>query len=119
ETAFDVTEKALAPIRGIGPVLRRSLLAWRDEVAAAFRYDAAAPPPPGPEGPTPPSPELQALVMRCRQREDALRSQLQKTAIDLEALDRQSTADLEGLRARMEGDLAAAAQTEADLKALG
>src|SRR5262249_26312472 len=44
ETAFDVTEEQLLKIRGIGPVLRQNLLAWREAMLAGFTFD------PGPPG---------------------------------------------------------------------
>jgi DNA-binding helix-hairpin-helix protein with protein kinase domain len=113
ETAFDVTPEALEPIRGIGPVLRGNLLAWREQVLGEFRYDSAAAP--AVEEPAaPPSPELQALVLRYKQAEEGLRSQLQKCAIDLEALDRQTAEDLQALLPRLQSAFAAVAQAAVD-----
>lgn len=39
ETAADVTESAIVGIPGFGPVLRSTLLTWREQVERQFRFD--------------------------------------------------------------------------------
>jgi len=39
ETAIDVSEESLATIKGIGPVLRRALMDWRESVERSFSFD--------------------------------------------------------------------------------
>jgi DNA-binding helix-hairpin-helix protein with protein kinase domain len=117
ETAFDITPEALEPIRGIGQKLQQNLLAWREEVMAAFRFDAGRVPP-EPKCEPAASPEIQALVLRYKQREEAARSQLQKSAIELEALDRQTEEDLQTVLGRITAAFVAHARAEADTEAL-
>jgi DNA-binding helix-hairpin-helix protein with protein kinase domain len=109
ETAYDVTEEALAGVRGIGPKLRDNLLAWKDRVLARFVYDPhelatdEAPP---------------TLVLKYRQVEESLRGQMQKGLIDLEALNRQTEEQLESMREQLERVSREKAQAECDWRAV-
>jgi DNA-binding helix-hairpin-helix protein with protein kinase domain len=91
ETAYDITEDALAVVRGIGPVLQQNLLRWKEEVLADFRYDPGVVLPD--EAPRP-------LVLKYRQVEEGVRSQLQKGVLDLEALSGRTTEQMRSLQER-------------------
>jgi DNA-binding helix-hairpin-helix protein with protein kinase domain len=110
ETAADVTEEALRKVRGIGPVLRDNLLAWREAMLADYRPPAGTGPPPA-EAP-------RALVFKYKQLEEGLRAQLQRGAIDLESLAGHTEEQLRELRARLDQALVEAAQAERDREAL-
>jgi DNA-binding helix-hairpin-helix protein with protein kinase domain len=95
-------------VRGIGPVLTRKLFDWRRRVAKEFRFDPTA---------TIPESEVRALVLKYRQREEGLRSQLQRGTLELEALGGTTEERLDALQERIAVLTLQAAQAEADVKA--
>jgi len=112
ETAADVNEEALSSIKGIGPVLRQTLLDWRLSLLSEFRYVPQDGPPP------PDNPALARLVLKYRQLEEGLRGQLQRGATDLEALQKQTDDELQTIEQRLAEASQQLAQAEADLQVM-
>jgi DNA-binding helix-hairpin-helix protein with protein kinase domain len=114
ETAFEVTEEQLLPVKGIGPVLRENLLAWKEGVLREFHYDPQS----STEEPVPPDEATRARVFKYKQREETLRAQLQKGAIDLESLSAQTAEQLQAIRQRIEALFLKLCQAEVDWQAV-
>jgi DNA-binding helix-hairpin-helix protein with protein kinase domain len=108
ETAYDVTAEALAPVKGIGKVLRDNLLAWRESVEKNFSYDPARD---GPIGDAPPT-----LVLEFKQAEERLRGRLMKGAADLTTLQAQTEARFQTLQTQFDEATRLVAQTTVDLE---
>jgi DNA-binding helix-hairpin-helix protein with protein kinase domain len=113
ETAFDISEESLAPIRGIGQKLRQTLLSWKGQRLAEFRYDPSAVVP-GTQLQLIPAEPMRALVQRYRAREEAVRSRLQRGAQDLAALGRHHEQELQALAQRRNELATRAAQVGID-----
>jgi DNA-binding helix-hairpin-helix protein with protein kinase domain len=113
ETAFDISEENLAPIRGIGQKLRQTLLSWKGQRLAEFRYDPAAVVP-GTQLQWIPAEQMRALVQRYRAREEAVRSRLQRGAQDLSALGRHHEQELQAIAQRRNDLATRAAQVGID-----
>jgi DNA-binding helix-hairpin-helix protein with protein kinase domain len=108
ETAWDVSEEALLPIKGIGKVLRDNLLAWKASVLAGFRFDperAATGEPP------------RELVLKYKLLEEELRNRLQKGVFELESLAARTEERLAQVRDLLAAALRDAAQARADARA--
>jgi DNA-binding helix-hairpin-helix protein with protein kinase domain len=106
ETAFDVNKEKLAEVRGVGPVLTKKLLEWRKKMAAEFRFDPQA---------VVPEPELRSVVLKYKQLEEALRTQLLRGATELEGLAARTEEQLRALTERIQALVRGVAQAEADL----
>jgi DNA-binding helix-hairpin-helix protein with protein kinase domain len=118
ETAFDLTEEDLKEVRGIGPKLRRTLLDWRTQRLQEYRYDPKAVAPGTRLAQIPPE-EMKALVLKYKQREEQLRSQLQKAVQDLTSLTRHVEQELQELASRRHAVAARAVALGVDMSKLG
>jgi DNA-binding helix-hairpin-helix protein with protein kinase domain len=107
ETAFDIDKEKLAVVRGVGPVLTKKLLDWRKRMAAEFRFDPQA---------VVPEPELRSVVLKYKQLEEGLRTQLQRGAAELEAMAGRTEQQLRGIVTRIEALMLRVAQAESDLR---
>src|SRR5262249_45098120 len=110
ETAFDIDREKLAGVRGVGPVLTKKLLDWRKKMAAEFRYDPKA---------VVPESDLRTVVLKYKQLEEGLRTQLQRGAGELEAMSGRTEEQLRPVTAQIEALLQRVAQAEADLGRAG
>jgi DNA-binding helix-hairpin-helix protein with protein kinase domain len=109
ETAYDVEEERILAVRGMGPVLTGKLLAWKKKVLKEFRFDPKA---------VVPEAEMRAVVFKYKQLEDALRSQLQRGAEELEALGSRTEEQLRAVEERLAALALRAAQAEVDWEAI-
>jgi DNA-binding helix-hairpin-helix protein with protein kinase domain len=110
ETAFEVTEDQLLTVRGIGPVLRKNLLKWRQDMLKAYHYDPGTTP-----GEAEKDPQAIALVLKYQQIEEGLRGRLQKGAVELEALSGHYLEEMRDIQTRLQGAYVQAVQAEVDL----
>jgi hypothetical protein len=118
ETAYDLTEAALAPIRGIGRVLTENLMGWKRRALAEFHFDPGAVLS-AEERAAVPDAELRPVVLKYKQVEDSLRGQLQKGAGELETLDSYTEEQVRAIQGGLGGLAARARQAALDLQAAG
>jgi DNA-binding helix-hairpin-helix protein with protein kinase domain len=110
ETAADITPGTLYSIPGFGPVLANQLLNWRRNVEASFRFNASR----GID------PADQAAIDRAiAAKRLELERELLAGPAALEQLRRQALAARTALRPAVDEALAALAQAEANMRALG
>jgi DNA-binding helix-hairpin-helix protein with protein kinase domain len=110
ETAYDISEDRLLAIRGFGPVLVGNLIAWKQRMAAEFRFD-----------PTKgiPETELAGLTQKYKQEQDLLRAHMERGAADLRGLATRATQELRRQWLAIQRLVVELAIAEADLEALG
>jgi DNA-binding helix-hairpin-helix protein with protein kinase domain len=109
ETAYDIDDGRVLAVKGFGPVLLGSLLAWKQRMAAEFRFDPK-------QGV--PEADLRALTQKYKQKQDLFRAHLERGALDLQALSRRASDALRSLQGTIEQRAIDLAQAEADLEGL-
>ena len=115
ETAYDLTPAQLDAVKGIGPKLSKKLLEWRHEVVKEFHFDPGEKPVARPELEA----RLRSLVLKYKQMEEGLRAQLQKGAIDLEALATHTEEELKNIESNWRIAVGQLQQVSEDLRASG
>jgi hypothetical protein len=115
ETAYDLTQEQLDGVKGIGPKLSKKLLEWRHEVLKEFHFDPSEKPVARPEVEA----RLRSLVLKYKQMEEGLRAQLQKGAIDLEALATHTEEELKNIESNWRIAMRQLQQVTEDLRASG
>ncbi len=109
ETAHDVQAERVLAIAGFGPVLTKNLLAWRQQVARNFHFNASA---------AMSASDLAPLVMKYRQFQQRIETSMQRELGKLKACSETGANHVARLYAPLPALVARLAQAEADLGVL-
>jgi DNA-binding helix-hairpin-helix protein with protein kinase domain len=105
ETAFDVLNRDLEGISGVGDKRRATLLAWAESVDHAFRFDPRK---------DVPAAERRATVAKYRQRQRQLKTELGKQVSALRHLAQTAVDDVENARGALNAATMQLAQAQID-----
>jgi DNA-binding helix-hairpin-helix protein with protein kinase domain len=109
-TAADIDRHAIRAINGFGEALTNILVAWKEDVEAKFRFNAASAVSPG---------ESRAVTVKLRVRQQQIFSELDQKLRKLEALGPACRKALQKLVPRLLMAVAAWDQAEADVRLMG
>jgi DNA-binding helix-hairpin-helix protein with protein kinase domain len=107
ETAYDVEEDRIRAIKGFGPALTSTLVKWKRDRLAEFRFDART---------GVPEADLRSLALRYFQRQSTLLAELERKANELEGQADQARRQVQILEAQLRPLVAEWAQARANME---